>query len=179
MRCFLSAGHGPRTRGGYDPGADPAGPAEEHALCGGIVRAIAHAMAVVEPHVVPGGDLATKIAYVNRWSRPGDVAVEIHLNSGPPEAKGAEAYYYSVPARPFASELHAALVKIGRGPRGVKLDTSSQHPKGLAWCRQTKPWAALVEVAFITNPAELLWLTDGGGVQAAALALAKGVDAWP
>jgi len=171
MRCFISAGHSET-----DPGADPPGPETEHAICAAIAREMAHQMKVVEPHLVPSSDLKTKIAYVNRWSRPGDIAVEIHLNSGPPQVDGCEVYYYSTTARGLASELHASLVKIGRAPRGVKPDTKSAR-KSLGWCRLTKPWAALVEVAFITNPAELAWL-QSDGVEQAALALAKAADAW-
>jgi len=178
MRCFVSAGHGPKAGGQYDPGADPPGPGEEHAIAEEIAREMAHAMVLVEPHVVPRGNLKTRIAYVNRWSRPGDVAVEVHLNSGTPDVAGCEVYFFSLEARRFAAEMHASLVKIGRAPRGVKVDASSQHPAGLAWCRQTKPWAALVEVAFLTNAEELKWLL-GGGASLAGKALAKGVDSWP
>lgn len=176
MRCFISSGHGPKSGGGYDSGADPPGPDDEHVLCDEIARAMAMAMRTLEPHVVPRGALADKIAYVNRWSRPGDVALEIHLNAGPPTAHGCESFYYSQAAKPFAAEVHAALVKLGRAPRGVKPDSQSSR-KQLSWCRLTKPWAALVEVAFITNPEEHAWLQHGGTALAGA-ALAKGVDAW-
>lgn len=179
MRCFISAGHQERPSAGKDdPGAVADGEREDE-LAWAIADEMTLAMALCEPALVPMATLGERIAFVNKWARPGDVAVEVHLNSGPPDASGCEVYHapMSNTGRRLAAELHAGLVKIGRSPRGPKSDTLSHHQGGLAWCRQTKPWAALVEVAFITNANERHWLTHGGTL-AAGRALARAVDGW-
>jgi N-acetylmuramoyl-L-alanine amidase len=189
MRCFVSAGHGPRNgRSRLDPGAI-AGGITEHELADWIARRIALGMKVLEPHVVPRTSLSRRIKYVNKWSRPGDVCVEIHMNSFTNiDAKGAEVYYCSgsKTGQQLGSLLLAGLARIGRPIRDVKPDSQSHvgsklnrrgKPQGLGWCRRTKPWAALVEVAFITNPEERAWLI-GGGAEQAAIALASSMDSW-
>jgi len=48
MRCFISAGHGPKADGGYDPGVVVAG-VEEHVIAEHVAREMAHALLEVEP----------------------------------------------------------------------------------------------------------------------------------
>jgi N-acetylmuramoyl-L-alanine amidase len=189
MKCLLSAGHGPKRSGGYDPGATvwdplPSEPGavlrEEHELAIQIVREIAHELRDVPVVLVPSDTLSGKIRFVNRWSRPGDLAIEIHLNwASSSTARGAETFFASGSdrGRHLASILHAALVRIGRPARGAKPDTQSSH-KRLAWCRRTKPWAVIVEVGFLTNEADLDWIVTRGGIGESARALASAVDSW-
>lgn len=179
LRCFISAGHQERPfTKPDDPGTEVDGIREDE-LAWAIADELALALRLVQPQLVPQTTLAERVAWVNVWSRPGDVCLEVHLNSGPPAAYGCETFHApgSQTGRQFAAELHASLVKLGRSPRGVKPDTASAR-KRLAWLRNTRPWAALVEVAFLTNDLERAWLLDGG-VEAAGHALAAAVDNWP
>lgn len=199
MRAFLSAGHGPtrdlRYQPGYSAPANPnrllpalsrevlagAGKMSEHVLADWIIRECARDLETVEPFLVPRLALNERIAFVNRWSSPGDIAIEVHLNSAGADGRphGVETFYAagSDKGRQLAACLHASLVKIGRPPRGPKPDTDS-GPGSLNWCRRTQPWAALVEVAFMSNPGELEWLLKTGGREAGE-ALAKGIESWP
>ena len=196
MHCFVSAGHGPKSNLEFDPGivvpwtsgalakalridAVHDESIEEHGLCEWIAREMAHAMTKATPVFVPRGSLTEKIAFVNRWSQPGDVAVEIHLNGGADgKPQGAETFYAqgSDKGKHLASILHAALAGIGRSPRGSKPDTQSARGK-LGWCRNLKAWAAIVEVGFLTSPIDRTWLFNGGGREA-GLALAAAIDGW-
>jgi N-acetylmuramoyl-L-alanine amidase len=180
MRCFISAGHQERPLAADDDPGAVAGGEREDVLTWAIADEIALAMASCEPVLVPQATRHERIEWVNKWSRPGDLAVEVHLNAGPIAAYGCEVYYAGMSnrGRQLAAELHAGLVRIGRSPRGVKPDTQSQHSGGLDWCRQTKPWAALVEVCFLTHAEERKWLTHGGAL-AAGRALAAAVDRMP
>ncbi len=176
MRAFISAGH-------YD---DPARTGEEGARDGGftefsITQSIADAVAValrdVAPALVPSVVLQSKIQYVNRWSQPGDVAVEVHLNAGPPDVRGCESFFYSGSRRgqTLAEDCVIQLRRFGLQSRGAKQDTESQHGR-LAWVRDTKPWAALVEVEFLTNADARAWLLDEDGIRKAGKAIAQAID---
>jgi len=162
-----------------DPGAVVVN-VREDALVWAIADEMALSMANCVPLLVPMATLTERIAWVNRWSQPGDLAVEVHLNwSSSPDPAGCETFYAgsSARGRELAAQLHAGLVRIGRSPRGVKSDAESAR-KRLAWCRDTRPWAALVEVSFLTNEQELHWILHGGTI-AAGRALAGAVDRMP
>jgi N-acetylmuramoyl-L-alanine amidase len=176
MRVFLSAGHGGPVGGLVDPGAT-VGPLTEYDLCLDIVHVAARAARMVLPIMVPSGTLSEKIKWVNYWSEPGDVAIEVHLNAGDERAHGCEVFYASDRGKHIAAEIHAALVRADRSPRGIKPDSQSSHMR-LGWCRQTQPWAVLVEVAFLTNEEERHWLVHGGCI-AAGEAIAAGMDRLP
>jgi len=184
MRCFISTGHGVKEDGKtYDPGnvfgVVGGEKAEEHVLAGLVAQKMAMALAEVEPHVVPRAYRKRRIDYVNRWSKPGDIAIEVHMNSAANEgAKGCEVFYApsSSKGHALAVLLHARLVTIGRQGRGAKPDSESQW-SSLEWCRRTKPWAVLVEVGFLSNQDDRTWLM-GEGTSSAAVALALAVDGW-
>ena len=196
MRVFLSAGHTPERPGAVIPDYefDERLDLREHDLAHRIVSDLAGALRVARPEVVPALRLSQRIAYINRWSEPGDLAVEIHLNAAPSErANGAEAFYYgdSATGRHLGFMLVARIADLGRRRRGAKRDTRS-HAGSLSFLRRTKPWAALVEVEFITNPDARAWLIEPQGMdelgnlgwhdmpgwRAAALSMAWGLDEW-
>ena len=131
----------------------------------------------VVPTLVPSVQLVRKIEYVNQWSQAGDVALEVHLNSGPPEVRGCESFYYSGSRRgqQLAEDCVIQLRRFGLQSRGAKLDSDSQHGR-LAWVRDTKPWAALVEVEFLTNADARVWLLDEDGIRKAGKAIAQAID---
>jgi N-acetylmuramoyl-L-alanine amidase len=177
MRAFVSVGHGGQPGGAIDPG-HTTGPVHEFDLCREIVETAALTTLLVPVIMVPMNRLRGKIAWVNRWSRPGDVAIEVHLNAHANEAAhGCEVFFASDRGRKIAAEIHASLVRIGRSPRGVKIDSASQWSR-LAWCRETKPWAVLVEVAFLSNDGERAWLLSGGTIEAGK-AIASAIDKLP
>ena len=99
-------------------------------------------------------DLRESIIWVNNRSSNLDdgLAVSIHFNTGGGE--GAEAFYYG--GGYAKSELIATTYinkycsLTGYKNRGAKPDTLSNAGQ-LGWIRQTKPWAVLIECAFIDN----------------------------
>jgi len=153
------------------------GELDEHAIARAIADAAARDARDVLPVLVPSIGLAQKIEHVNRWSQPGDVAVEVHLNSGPPDVRGCESFYYSGSRRGqrLAEDCVIQLRRFGLHSRGAKVDSDSQHGR-LAWVRDTKPWAALVEVEFLTNADARVWLLDEGGIRKAGKAIAQAID---
>lgn len=86
------------------------------------------------------------------------VKIDFHMNAGPMKATGIEVF--SDPQdKPFAQQLAGAVQSvIGtplRGDKGWKADTESQHGnKGLAWIRRLNN-SYLIELAFISNPADM------------------------
>jgi len=171
MHAFISAGH-------YraDQGAE-AGGYTEHEFAAWIANAVAVQVRDVVPVLVPAMELPHKIEFVNRWSQPGDVAVEVHLNAGPPDVRGCESFYYSGSRRGqrLAEDCVIQLRRFGLQSRGAKVDTESQHGR-LAWVRDTKPWAALVEVEFLTNADARVWLLEDDGIRKAGKAIAQAID---
>lgn len=156
MRCFLSAGHhdDPWTTG--EEGAHSGGMVE-HVVAARITAFVAAGLRLIRPALVPSLPLPAKIEYVNRWSEPGDLAVEVHLNAfDDPAVSGVEALYAagSVRGEALALRLAAALATGGARNRGAKPDTTSAR-KRLAWCRDTMPWAVVLEVGFLTSGDDL------------------------
>lgn len=181
MRVFLAAGHTPRSPGGVavDP-ALPGGMVTEHALASRITTELALVLRRCEPMVVPAETLRRKIAFVNRWCRPGDFAVEIHLNGFRDRTvHGAEVFHHAHSrgrARELAHRLLDALVAepVNRKSRGVKTPELSARG-ALGWLGRTKPWAALVEVDFLSNIDARRWLCDEG-YRLSGRALAAAID---
>ena len=180
MKIFLSAGHTPARPGAvasYPVLGDVAGDLVEHDLNREFVARVAGSLRLVEPSVVPVGRLRSRIAYVNRWARPGDYALEVHHNaSTSPSANGVEAFFApnSSGGIELAMAVSSGVASCSRKLRGAKRGEESRHGS-LAWLRRTRPWAALLEVEFITNPEAAVWLV-GGGLDEAAEAVARRLD---
>ncbi len=106
--------------------------------------------------------------------------VSIHCNAATdPDAQGAETYYHddSEEGRKLAQCLQENVTALGLPGRGAKSDFNL-HQSGLYVLRNTVMPAALVEVAFISNPDEEAWLNDPANQDAAGKAIAKGVCAY-
>lgn len=115
-------------------------------------------------------DLKARADIANGWNA--DCFVSIHCNSAAnPEAKGAETYHYpgSENGRRLALAIHRRLVPaLGITDRGVK-------QANFAVLRLTNCPAALVELAFISNPQEEALLVSEDFQQRAAWAIASGI----
>jgi len=101
--------------------------------------------------------------------------VGIHCNAFfHPMAHGTETYHYpgSISGRRLASLLQNYLVSsLGRRNRGVK-------EADFYMLRETIPPAALVEIAFLTNPEEVKLLTSHSFQEKAAYAIGDGIIAF-
>lgn len=101
-----------------------------------------------------------------------DYFVSIHINSAAnPSATGTETFAYakSVEGDKLAHSIQRNLVEsIGLADRGVKYNS-------MQVVRETKMPAALVEVAFINNPAEEALLKQDEFLERAAVGIAKGI----
>lgn len=102
---------------------------------------------------------------------PADVCVSLHCNAAKnDQAHGTETYYHpgSAEGKALAELIHRGLVTLGLGDRGVK-------PAGFYVLKHTKAPAVLVELAFITNPADEARLTSTEFLNEAAHAIAEAV----
>jgi len=100
-------------------------------------------------------DLSASILWVNdRVKQLNDgLALELHFNTpNVLTAKGAEMFYYTGDdkfSKPLAEKFLAEYCKITKlKNRGVKPDSASAV-KRLGWIQDTKPWALLLECAFL------------------------------
>ncbi|BEU87602.1 hypothetical protein TAMA11512_10660 [Selenomonas sp. TAMA-11512] len=102
-----------------------------------------------------------------------DIFLSIHLDSFTnSEVSGTTGYYYekgSEESRELAAAIKNRIVK--------SLDTTDRGAKGSNFyvCRKTDMPAALIEVAFISNPAEEQLLHSDTGVEKAAKAIFDGI----
>ncbi|MGH7708547.1 MAG: N-acetylmuramoyl-L-alanine amidase family protein, partial [Vulcanimicrobiaceae bacterium] len=97
--------------------------------------------------------------------------LSIHINSyGIASLHGTTVYYYKGIDKPFADALHRRLVgELGTTDLGVRRD------KLYVLNHSTMP-AALVEVAFISNPVDADLLRSAEFRQKVAVAIADGID---
>lgn len=103
-----------------------------------------------------------------------DVFVSLHCNAAENHAAhGTETYYHAGSARGsmLAQYIHCELVGLGLANRGTK--TANFYV-----LRNTAMPAALVEIAFISNPEEEALLASEEFQQQAAEAIARGVMRW-
>lgn len=167
-KLILDAGH----TAGKDPGACANG-ATEHAE----MAALATAVAAVLPCLTVPFDLTLpgKIAWVNRQATEHDVLVSLHMNSGPAAASGMQVFFYgsSTESQDHAAALLDTLaLQLPLPARGVMADTSSRFGR-LGIVRDTKPWAFLVELGFITHAGDLALVRSDG-----AVAVARALKTW-
>jgi len=125
-------------------------------------------------------DLEESIEWVNREFPELDdgLAISIHLNSyDDPNVGGTEAFYYegSERSEKIARELsHQVAESMKIANRGAKPDTQAAARR-LAWIKDTKPWAVLVEVCFLSNAEERKKITTETGQRRAAEGIAKAI----
>lgn len=121
-------------------------------------------------------DLKKSIAFANTAIKDlnGGLCIDIHLNANnDPKARGTEAYHgTSDTSKKIAEAMSRNVAKaLKLSDRGAKPDTET-HVGSLGWIRQTKGWATLVEVAFITNAADMAALRTAAGYKAAGKGIA-------
>jgi len=117
---------------------------------------------------VPSGKtLRNKIRWINSNLSSNDKLISLHMNAaGSDQAHGAEIYYYGgdEQSKDEATRMLGVYCKeTGLWNRGAKTDFSTRHGR-LGIVRDTKPWAFLIELSFITNREDL------------NIALSKGAD---
>lgn len=179
MRVCIDAGHG-WAEGTGDPGAiGPSGLLESDVT---LMAALAMAEHLVElgHEVVLTRSSRAFVSLQQRTAIANDsdarLFVSIHCNAAAnPLAHGSETLYYptSPSGQALAKRLQWALVEAGgRRDRGTK-------PRGdLHVLKATRMPAALVELAFISNPDEERLLSSGQWVVEVARALGDAVHLW-
>lgn len=123
--------------------------------------------------------LATSIARVNEIiaKRDDALAVDIHLDyASNPARRGATGFYGTTDTSlQIAAALSAGVeVALGVPGNGAKPDTETAVGS-LGWIRQTKCWATLIEVCFISSADDMALLTAPGGYRRAAVGIANGI----
>ncbi|MGJ5673776.1 MAG: hormogonium tapered terminus morphoprotein TftA [Nostochopsis sp.] len=181
-RVFLSAAHGGKETPGIDPGSVAGGTTEarEMILLRDLILIELRARSF-EVLSVPD-DLSAKqtIDWINSRVRRGDVAFEIHADSASsPSVRGTSVFYIANnDERKSNAELvlMGLLRRISQLPnRGVKPDTNSGMGN-LAFCRQTKAPALLMQVGFLSNPDDRDLLQNRR--RDFAVGIADGLAAW-
>ena len=175
MKIMIDPGHG-----GQDPGAvGPTGVQEKMITLAvakkvaDILRSVAEVRLTREDDRALGDtkstDLTTRANMANAWGA--DCFVSIHCNSaGNSTAVGTETYCYALGGQgeKLARAIHTRLIAKGLPDRGIKT-------ADFAVLRQTKMPAALVELAFISNPTEEAMLESPAYQDRAAQAIAEGI----
>ncbi len=179
IKVVIDPGHG-----GWDPGAIGPTGVKEKIITLGIAKKIieyfdpnCEIRLTREKDIALGKpvseDLKARAGMANRWGA--DLFVSIHCNSSVNKnAKGIEVFCYSIEGKggQLAKSIHSSIISaLGLTDRGVK--TSN-----FAVLRQTIMPACLVEVAFISNPAEEALLDSSDFQASAALAIARGIGGY-
>lgn len=177
VRIFLSAGHG-----AGDPGAQAGGTTEDREMRLTRDAAVQEMRSRgLEVSSVPDSlSLKETIAWINAYSRRGDVALEIHADSvGNTSIRGASAFYTDGNEQREADAqlvLQSLLKAVSGLPsRGVKSDTAT-GVGSLGFCRQVDIPSMLMELGFVTNPGDRSLLQTKR--QDFARGLADGLEAW-
>jgi len=106
------------------------------------------------------------------------LAIDIHLNSlSDPSARGTEAFFGTSKISEDIATVLASSVseKLKLPNRGAKPDTQTAVGS-LGWIRQTKMWASLIEVCFVSNAEDMAALQGDGGYRKAAVGIGDAVD---
>lgn len=121
-----------------------------------------------------GADLRKRVNTAN--ASRADLFISLHCNAAArPEAHGTETWYFdgSTRGRRLAAVLQEALIReLCLANRGIK------PTRELYLLKHTVMPAALVEIAFLGNPAEEELLRDQSWLARAARALADGIEAY-
>lgn len=175
MKIVLDPGHG-----GPDPGAvGPTGLTEAE-----VVLDVAHHaldMLQVDGHDVrltreadTYVSLGARSDFANKWGA--GLFISIHCNAfTDPGANGTEVWYYegSTAGQSLATAVQRELVnRLRRRDRGIK------PTKSLSVLRRTSMPAVLLELAFISNPAEEQLMRSDGIRTLVAVAIYDAVREW-
>lgn len=175
VRIMLDPGHG-----GSDPGAVGPGGVREKDLNLAVAQQVAQYLkSVVEVRLTRWedrslgkdevSDLAARVAAAEEW--PADYFIAVHCNSADAAARGAETYALAPGGQGerLAAAIQSRLVaETGLSDRGVRFAR-------FYVLRKTSMPAVLVELGFLSNPAEERLLADPAFQRRAARALAGGV----
>ncbi|MGQ4647824.1 hormogonium tapered terminus morphoprotein TftA [Lyngbya aestuarii] len=160
-RIIVSAGHDLRNTGAVALGTTES---REMMLTRDLVVKELQTTGVEFVSVPDNLDLQETISWINANSVRGDVAVELHGNIFNGSVRGTEAFHIAnnsqrqKDAQLLLDSLLAAVP--GLTSRGVKPDTSSQFPQGLAFCRRVAIASILLELCFIDNREDLRLLQN-------------------
>jgi N-acetylmuramoyl-L-alanine amidase len=177
LRILLDPGHGGET----DTGSrGPTGLFEKD-LALGLVRRIGQELERRGATVERSRDEDRALTPEERVSlieeRKPTLALSLHFNSvgdgqDPLRARGVAVYWFQPQSRALARELYDALVRqIGRPPDGISW-------RSLALTRPTVTPAVLVEVGYLTNPAEFEWLTAAANERVLGRAISDAIGRW-
>lgn len=165
----IDAGHGlsNRREGVFDPGAVANGKRESDLAWGLLetLRYVATTEYASDVRIVLTRDTPTEAAPVggrdNEATREGaDFFLSLHWNAAESQsATGSEVFYRGAEDLDWAkSVLNATVSAFGLRCRGTKTESESQHSR-LAVLDFSGP-ACLLEVGFITNPADVARITS-------------------
>ncbi|MBD2677502.1 MULTISPECIES: N-acetylmuramoyl-L-alanine amidase [Nostoc] len=181
-RIFISAAHGGKEAGGIDPGAIAGGTTEakEMILLRDLIVTELRARNFEILAVPDDLSAAQTISWINSRGRRGDVALEIQSDAaGSPAVRGASVFYIAnnTERKANAEQLLVALLRrVPQLPnRGVKPDTNSGLGS-LAFCRQTRLPALLMQVGFLSSPEDRALLQTRR--RDFALGIADGLASW-
>ncbi|MCC3373659.1 N-acetylmuramoyl-L-alanine amidase [Cohnella sp. REN36] len=171
-KIVVDAGHG-----GFDPGAEGASGDEEKDFTLNLATKVADLLRR-EPELFEVHMTRTDDTYIELEDRSGmanaidaDAFISIHGNTfvEDPKVSGTESYYYDSGSQALAQAIHGPLLEaLGFRDRGVKKEgwkvlTTSQVP------------ATLLEIGFLTNPAEEAKLLEPKTQDQAAQAIVNGL----
>lgn len=116
-------------------------------------------------------NLQARIKYINANSFNDDIAIELHMDSATPAALGCSTWYLSASkyAEDKAKVFQMEYTKVtGLKWRWVHGDLSNRLGR-LAFVRDTRPLAFLLEMGFISNENDrnLVWTKAASGIYSA------------
>ncbi len=181
-RIFISAGHGGRENGAYDPGSIVAGTTEarEMILTRDLILTEVRSRQFEVLSVPDDLSTTTSIDWIRARARPTDVALEIHAEAFPnPSVRGSSVYYI---ANNDQRKQHAELLLLSllrRVPqlpnRGAKPDTA-MGIGSLAFCRLLTCPSLYLEIGFLSNPDDRFIIQNRR--RDVATGIADGLVAW-
>jgi CheY-like chemotaxis protein len=181
-RIFISAAHGGKEAGGFDPGAVVGGTteADEMKLTRDLLVKVLKERGYPVLTVPDGLSALQSIDWINSRAVGTDVALEIHANAFTnPVVRGTSVFYIANNQQRRLQGMLLVQAMQRRVPelpsRGVRSDSVTGLGK-LAFCRQVSPASLLMEVIALTNlnDRELLQTRRQQIVEG----LADGLDAW-
>lgn len=178
MKIALDAGHGSTSKSAHT-GAAANGLIEDD-IALDMVKRIGHHLRLAGHSTVYTRPDERQTSLASRGRKAVnencDMFLSIHCNAGPDSAKGVEAFVAAGDSRSVetAKALVASIVAKGMTSRGVKKDSQSQY-SSLRVLRDTYRHmpAVLLEIGFLTNPKDALFLKDKIFREAAAIGIAR------
>lgn len=173
MKVFINAGHSPN--GNPDPGAVNAKSGlRECDVALKVAETLAYYLKLVniETKIIQSDALGNVVQASNSWDA--DLFVSIHCNAFNQKARGTETWYYynSEMGKEFAGCVQKQIIgSLKLTDRGIK--GAQPGVNGLFVLTNTTAVAILVELAFIDNDEDAVFLKDN--VDDFARAIARGI----